>query len=86
MPVHLAGWGRRVCGAAREDFYCHRTGGRPARQYQPPRDRSPAVVRSKRRTANGDRSFHAAATWNFSEGERRLRRVRYKEPPEGISQ
>src|SRR3984893_16620662 len=30
------------------------------------------------------RSFHAAATWTFSEGERRLRRVRYKEPPEGI--
>ena len=24
MPVHLAGQGRRVCGAAREDFYCHR--------------------------------------------------------------
>ena len=32
------------------------------------------------------RSLHAAATWTFSEGERRLRRVRYKEPPEGISQ
>jgi hypothetical protein len=30
------------------------------------------------------RSFHAAATWTFSEGERRLRRVRYKEPPEGV--
>jgi hypothetical protein len=30
------------------------------------------------------RSFHAAATWTFSEGERRLRRVRYREPPEGV--
>jgi|SRR5690242_5001113 hypothetical protein len=29
------------------------------------------------------RSFHAAATWTFSEGERTLRRVRYREPPEG---
>jgi hypothetical protein len=30
------------------------------------------------------RSFHAAATWTFSEGERTLRRVRYREPPEGV--
>jgi hypothetical protein len=30
------------------------------------------------------RSLHAAATWTFSEGERRLRRVRYREPPEGV--
>jgi hypothetical protein len=30
------------------------------------------------------RSFHAAATWTFSEGERRLRRVWYREPPEGV--
>ena len=30
------------------------------------------------------RSFHAAATRTFSEGERRLRRAPYKEPPEGI--
>jgi hypothetical protein len=29
-------------------------------------------------------SFHAAATWTFSEGERTLRRVRYREPPEGV--
>jgi len=29
------------------------------------------------------RSFHAAAKWTFSEGERPLRRVRYREPPEG---
>ena len=30
------------------------------------------------------RSFHAAATWTFGEGERTLRRVRYREPPEGF--
>src|SRR5215472_316061 len=30
------------------------------------------------------RSFHAAATWTFSEGDRSLRRVRCREPPEGI--
>jgi hypothetical protein len=30
------------------------------------------------------RSFYAAATWTFSEGERTLRRVRYREPPEGV--
>jgi len=30
------------------------------------------------------RSFHAAASWTFSEGDRTLRRVRYREPPEGI--
>jgi hypothetical protein len=30
------------------------------------------------------RSFHAAATWTFSEGERTLRRVRYRAPPEGV--
>jgi hypothetical protein len=30
------------------------------------------------------RSFHAAARWTFSEGERTLRRVRYREPPEGV--
>jgi hypothetical protein len=30
------------------------------------------------------RSFRAAATWTFSEGERTLRRVRYREPPEGV--
>ena len=30
------------------------------------------------------RSFHAAATWTYSEGDRRLRRVRYREPPEGV--
>jgi hypothetical protein len=30
------------------------------------------------------RSFHAAATWTFSEGERTLRRVRYREQPEGV--
>ena len=30
------------------------------------------------------RSFHAAATWTFSEGERRLRRVRYRAPPDGV--
>src|SRR5690349_10908697 len=29
------------------------------------------------------RSFHAAAMWTFSEGERTLHRVRYREPPEG---
>jgi hypothetical protein len=29
-------------------------------------------------------SFHAAAMWTFSEGERRLRRVRHREPPEGV--
>ena len=29
-------------------------------------------------------SFHSAATWTFSEGERTLRRVRYREPPEGV--
>ena len=31
------------------------------------------------------RSFHAAATRTFSEGERTLRRFRYREPPEGSS-
>jgi hypothetical protein len=31
------------------------------------------------------RSFHAAATWTFSEGDRPLRRVRYRERPEGVS-
>jgi hypothetical protein len=30
------------------------------------------------------RSFHAAATWTYSEGNQPLRRVRYREPPEGI--
>jgi hypothetical protein len=30
------------------------------------------------------RSFHATARWTFSEGERPLRRVRYREPPEGV--
>ena len=30
------------------------------------------------------RSFRAAARWTFSEGERPLRRVRYREPPEGV--
>jgi hypothetical protein len=30
------------------------------------------------------RSFYAAATWTNSEGERTLRRVRYREPPEGV--
>jgi hypothetical protein len=29
-------------------------------------------------------SFHTAATWTFNEGERRLRRVWYREPPEGV--
>jgi hypothetical protein len=29
-------------------------------------------------------SCHSAATWTFSEGERTLRRVRYREPPEGV--
>jgi len=29
-------------------------------------------------------SFQAAARWTFSEGERPLRRVRYREPPEGV--
>jgi hypothetical protein len=29
------------------------------------------------------RSFYAA-TWTFGEGERTLRRVRYREPPEGV--
>lgn len=28
------------------------------------------------------RSFHAAATWTLSEGDRPLHRVRYREPPE----
>jgi hypothetical protein len=28
-------------------------------------------------------SFYAAATWTFSEGDRPLRRIRYKERPEG---
>ena len=30
------------------------------------------------------RSFHAAARWTFSEGERPLRCVQYREPPEGV--
>jgi hypothetical protein len=30
------------------------------------------------------RSFYAAARWTFSEGERPLRRVRYREPPKGV--
>jgi hypothetical protein len=30
------------------------------------------------------RSFHAAANWTYSESDRPLRRVRYKEPPEGL--
>ena len=30
------------------------------------------------------RSFHAAARWTFGEGERTLRRVRYRHPPEGV--
>ena len=30
------------------------------------------------------RSFYAAATWTFGEGERTLRRVRYREQPEGV--
>jgi hypothetical protein len=30
------------------------------------------------------RSFHAAATWTYSEGDQPLRRVRYKEQPEGL--
>jgi hypothetical protein len=30
------------------------------------------------------RSFHAAANWTCSEGDRPLRRVRYKERPEGL--
>ena len=30
------------------------------------------------------RSFHAAAKWTFGEGERMLRRVRYRQPPEGV--
>ena len=30
------------------------------------------------------RSFHAAATWTYSEGDQPLRRVRYKERPEGL--
>jgi hypothetical protein len=29
-------------------------------------------------------SFHAAATWTYSEGDQPLRRVRYKEQPEGL--
>jgi hypothetical protein len=29
------------------------------------------------------RSFHAATMWTFGEGERPLRRVRYRQPPEG---
>jgi len=28
-------------------------------------------------------SFHAAAMWTFGEGERTLRRIRYRQPPEG---
>jgi hypothetical protein len=30
------------------------------------------------------RSFHAAATWTYSEGNQPLRRVRYKQRPEGL--
>jgi hypothetical protein len=30
------------------------------------------------------RSFHAAATWTYSEGDQPLRRVRYREQPEGV--
>jgi hypothetical protein len=30
------------------------------------------------------RSFHAAATWIFSEGDQPLHRVRYREQPEGL--
>jgi hypothetical protein len=30
------------------------------------------------------RSFHAAAIWTFSEGDQPLRRVRYREQPEGL--
>jgi hypothetical protein len=30
------------------------------------------------------RSFHAAATWTFSEGDQPLQRVRYRERPEGV--
>ena len=30
------------------------------------------------------RSFHAAANWTYSEGDQSLRRVRYKERPEGL--
>jgi hypothetical protein len=30
------------------------------------------------------RSFHGAATWTFGEGDQPLRRVRYKERPEGL--
>lgn len=30
------------------------------------------------------RSFHAAATWTYSEGNQPLRRVKYREPPEGV--
>src|SRR5262245_2161948 len=29
-------------------------------------------------------SFHAAANWTYSEGDHPLRRVRYKERPEGL--
>jgi hypothetical protein len=31
------------------------------------------------------RSFHAAANWTYSEGDQPVRRVRYKERPEGLS-
>jgi hypothetical protein len=30
------------------------------------------------------RSFRTAAMWTFGEGERTLRRVRYRQPPEGV--
>jgi hypothetical protein len=45
----------------------------------------PMVIHYRRRAGTMTwRSFHAAATWTFSEGDQPLRRVRYKQQPEGL--
>jgi hypothetical protein len=43
------------------------------------------VIRNRGFTVTGTyRSFHAAAKWTFTEGDQPLRRVRYREQPEGL--
>jgi hypothetical protein len=74
----------------RADLHCALSARRPQRAC------AAACRRPARRSADGDpvyrglagtmtwRSFHAAATWIYSEGDQPLRRVRYKERPEGL--
>ena len=81
LPLDSRGDGRRP--------HLHRAIAAWPRQRAGP----PACRRRAPRSADGClglagtmtyRSFHAAARWTFSEGERTLRRVRYREPPEGV--